>query len=70
MRETGESYSQARAHYLAENGLPADTVTSKSGARRREKKIVAEYGAHLGVELEPTTKPQVQVQVKTAGRVR
>jgi hypothetical protein len=51
MAQTGEKYSVARLAVLAERGLPPDHPTSVTTARKREARIVAEYGAHLGIEV-------------------
>ena len=62
MAITGESYGTARLAYLAERGLPADTPTSATTARRREQRVIAEYGEHLGVPL--PVKPERWATVK------
>lgn len=51
MAETGEKYSVARLAVLAARGLPPDHPTSVTTARKREARIVAEYGEHLGIEV-------------------
>lgn len=57
MAKTGESYTAARFRYLAERGLPPDTATSQTTARRRDREIVAEYGPHLGLD-KPLSDPE------------
>lgn len=61
MAHTGEKYSVARLALLAERGLPPDHPTSVTTARKREARIVAEYGEHAPA-------PAV-VEAKVGGRV-
>lgn len=74
MAETGESYGTARLAYLAERGLPSDTTTSLTAAKKRDARVLAEYGAHLGLdllpELERAATPGPVIEARSGGRTR